>query len=93
MAKRQPFGISIEHRPSVVARKRGPHEQPLTHEERQALIRAPFMVERVIGKSWAGALISREELPIEGRRKFSPSPEDEEFGMGHALQITEVLDD
>lgn len=55
---------------------------PLTHEERRRLIEQPFSTRRIPGKTWGGLYI-RAELPTEGRRTYSPTPEDEEVYRVH----------
>ena len=78
---------------AVPRTQRASQTRPLTHEERVALVNKPFpvVINRYPGKTWAGALISREELPIEGRRRYSPSPEDEEMGSNLTVLIEELL--
>ena len=62
----------------------GERIRPLTHEERLAVINAPFPTFTVIpSKSWAGTIlrhgIGADTLPEEGRRVFAPTPEDEQW--------------
>jgi hypothetical protein len=51
--------------------------KPLTHAQRQALIRTPIVVRTHGGKSYGGCGIRQEPLPEHGRRVYTPSPEDE----------------
>ena len=81
MAKRGSGGIrqAHENKPAVAGRPR-----PLTHEERLAVINAPWpTVNVVVPKSWAGTIlrhgIGADTMPEEGRRVYSPTPEDEQW--------------
>ena len=51
--------------------------KPLTHAQRQALIRTPIVVRTHGGKSFGGCGIRQEPLPESGRRRYTSSPEDE----------------
>jgi hypothetical protein len=52
----------------------------MSHEERRALIRAPFKSVAVHGTStpWGGVFI-RDAIPTDGRRVWKETPEDEEW--------------
>lgn len=55
----------------------------LNHDERQRLIRQPFMCRIIPGKTWGGLYIKSEPLPTEGRRRYAPTPDDEETYRVH----------
>ncbi len=49
----------------------------LTPAERRALIEQPIVTRVYGGKSYGGCLVRQEPLPENGRRRYTPSPEDE----------------
>lgn len=51
----------------------------LTPEQRRALIEQPIVTRVYGGKSYGGCLVRQEPLPESGRRRFTPSPEDEQL--------------
>lgn len=61
----------------VQAQKRIPVLMP--HEQRQALIRAPFVATVHLHSSAWGGVFIRESVPTEGRRVWQERPEDEEW--------------
>ncbi len=52
----------------------------MSHDERRQLIERPIGTVRVFGRSsaWGGVYI-RDTVPTDGRRVWTPTPEDEEW--------------
>ncbi len=51
--------------------------KPLTPEQRRALIEQPIITRTYGGKAHGGCWVRQEPLPESGRRRYTPSPEDE----------------
>ncbi len=51
----------------------------LTHEQRRALIKQPIITRIHGGKAHGGCWVRQEPLPESGRRRYTPSPEDEQL--------------
>jgi hypothetical protein len=73
MAKKQPDHLSSD------APVHGASDRPplMSHQDRQALIRRPFLTQRIPGKSWAGVLIS-DSVPVGGQRAYDPAYNEDE---------------
>lgn len=64
---------------STTAPTSPPRPPLMSHEQRQALIRRPFLSQHIPGKSWAGVLIP-DSVPVDGQRAFDPDwVEDESY--------------